>query len=198
MQEMLKLSSKRILLLLLVLFSVGLVAEFTWAEEPAITTRFTFREYYRWEGDAQESLRHVPIKEWSPYDLHPDFLDITIRVENQSKTPMRNFKAVIRIIPMVGDLLENKQFGFDIDRLNKTAVWAEPHLTTEFLIEDLSPGKALIKRLNDFDLKRLLDTLFEARKWPTRLKVETTLVSTDTPTLKVMGSEVLKIVPPSE
>jgi len=169
-----------------------------WAQELTVTIAFTFKEYYRWEGQTKETLRHVTIKEWSPYDLHPDLLDIQIAISNQSKTELTNLKAAMRVIPKVGILSEGKQIGFDIDKLYKTASWSSVYLTDEFTIEDLGPGKTAVKRINDFDLKRLLDALFKEGKWATGLKVEALVESRNAPMVKGKKAEVLKIIPPSE
>jgi len=194
MQKMLKLFRAQITFLCL----LSLLTGTSWAEELTVKIAFTFKEYYRWEGDAKETLRHVTIREWSPYDLHPNLLDVNITIANQSKTELTHLKAVTRVIPRVGILSEDKQFGFDIDRLHKTASWSSVYLTDESTIDSLGPGKTAVKRLNNFDLKRLLDTLFKEGKWATGLKVETIVESRNAPIVRVKKAEVLRIIPPTE
>lgn len=169
-----------------------------WAEELSIEVALTFREYYRWEGQTKEALRHVPIKEWSPYGIHPDFLDIRIRITNQSKEELKHLRATTRVIPRVGTLTEDKQFGFNLDRLHKTASWTAVYVSDEFAIDSLGPGKTSVKVLNNFNMKSLLDALFKDEKWATDLKVEVLVESVQDPRVKAKKAEALKIVPPSE
>lgn len=177
---------------------IHLLGPACWAKELSVEIALTFREYYRLEGQTEEALRHVPIKEWSPYDIHPDLLDIRVRVTNQSKQELKNLKAITRVIPKVGALTEDKQFGFNLDRLRKTASWAAVYVSDEFIIDSLGPGKTSVKVLNNFDVESLLDTFFKDEKWVTDLKVEVLVESMQHPRVKVKKAEVLKIVPPSE
>lgn len=194
MQKMLK--HFRVHMVLLCFLSLFTGTSF--ADELTVKIAFTFKEYYRWEGHKEEAVRYIPLREWNPYELHPDFLDIEIKIENRVKKELGQLKGTIKVVPMVGILEEDKRFGFDIDKLHTTASWAAVYLTDEFLIETLGPSKTHVKKLSEFNLKRLLDELARNGKWATKLKVEITIVSTNPPLVKITKTETLKITPPSE